>query len=337
LASDTGGIAIVNTGNYAGNFSRIVRDNSAYYVLAFYSSAGRDGRNHRVDIRVKTRAELSVRARDGFLAQSPDVKGRGVKLPKNLSTSAREALGASAPVVEGIPLDIFTAVYRGNGYDGSLMIGTHLPGAGLKLARNERVELSYVAVDRWGTVRAAERRAFTLTLNDTVRDRVDATGLRLFGRLTLPRGRYEIRVAAHQPGGGTGSAVTEVDIPDYTDLPLSISDLVVASSHGRSFLTLEEDTLLRRSLPAQPTPTRHFAQVETLTVFGEIYDSHWILSRTMGVTSVVRTEDGRILMREERTLASSNRGRFSYTSRVPLARFAPGVYTLALEASTSPK
>ena len=30
IASQTGGIAIVNTGNYRGNFDNIVRDHSSY-------------------------------------------------------------------------------------------------------------------------------------------------------------------------------------------------------------------------------------------------------------------------------------------------------------------
>jgi hypothetical protein len=194
--------------------------------------------------------------------------------------------------------------------------------------------LSYVAVDRWGTVRAAERRAFTLTFSDSVRDRVEATGLRLFGRLRLPRGHYQIRVAAHQPNTGTGSAFTEVDIPDYTDLPLSISDLVVASSHGRNLMTLDEDAVLRRVLPAQPTPNRSFRQTETITVFGEVYDSHWLLSRAIGVTSVIQAQDGHVALRQEQTLASSNRGRFYYTGIVPLRSLVPGSYVLTVEVYT---
>jgi hypothetical protein len=153
--------------------------------------------------------------------------------------------------------------------------------------------------------------------------------------LQLPRGTYQVRVAAHQPNGGTGSAVAEIEVPDYTDLPLSISDFVVASTHSRTLTTLEEDPVLRRALPSQPTVSRHFSRDETLTVFGEIYDSHWILSREIGVTQVLRSElDGRIVSRVERALRTGNRGRFYYTGEVPLASLAPGEYVLAIEAYT---
>jgi len=120
------------------------------------------------------------------------------------------------------------------------------PAAEVLLARLD------AAIDRWGKMRAVERRAFVLTLNDAVRTRVAETGLRLFGRVRLPRGSYQVRVVASQPGGATGAAMTAVEVPDYTDLPLSISDVVVSSALGRSLLTLEEDPVLRRTLPAQP-------------------------------------------------------------------------------------
>jgi hypothetical protein len=164
---------------------------------------------------------------------------------------------------------------------------------------------------------------------------VEQTGIRLFGRLRLPRGRYQIRVAAHQPGGATGSAVAAVEIPDFSDLPLSVSDLVIASSGSPTLTTLEEDAVLRRSLPSQPTPARQFARNETLTVFGEISDSHWILSQEIGAIALVRTQDGRLVSRDEQTLKSGNRGRFNYTGRIPLASYEPGTYTLTVEAHTS--
>jgi VWFA-related protein len=335
MAEDTGGIAIVNTNNIAGNLRRVVRDNSAYYMLGYYSPAGRDGNFHRITVRLRNRPDLSIRgSRSGYLAAAADVKGPAVKMPKGLSTTARDALRGAAPVA-GLPIEVFTAVFRAEGYEGSVLIGSHVPGAMLKLAKDERIELSYVAVDRWGKVRAAERRAFTMNFTDAKRASVEQTGLRLFGRLRLPRGRYQIRVAAHQAGGATGLAVADVEIPDFADLPLSVSDLVIASSDGPTLTTLEEDAVLRRSRLSQPTPARRFAPSETLTTFGEIYDSHWILSQSIGVTGLVRAQDGRLVMRDEQTLASGNRGRFYYTGRIPLASFAPGTYTLTVEAHTS--
>jgi hypothetical protein len=254
-------------------------------------------------------------------------------MPRGLSEPAHETLHNGA-VATGMTLDVFTAVFQAERFEGSVLIGAHVRGSDLTLTPDERIELSYVAVDRWGKVRAAERRAFTLTLRDETQARIQETGLRLFGRLRLPRGRYEIRVAAHQPGGATGSWAAEVEVPDFANFPLSVSDLVVTSSEARRLTTLEEDAVLRGVLPAQPTPTRRFGRTETMTVFGEVYDSHWILSREIGVTIGVTAEDGRPVFRQEQTLDSGNHGRFYATGAVRLDQLAPGAYVLTLEAHT---
>ena len=333
FASKTGAIAIVNTGNYRGNFEKIVRDNKGYYVIAFYSTAA-DGQFHRVNVRVKNRPELSVRSRDGYRASAPDVKGRSVRLPQSLSPGASELLRTTNPAGGTLPIDVFTAVFRADGFDGSVLIGCHIPGASLNLAPNERVELSYVAVDRWGVTRAADRRAFTLTLDEALRGQVARTGLRLLGRLTLPRGQYQVRVAVHQPNGRTGAAFADIEIPDFTELPLSVSDMVLSSSLSPQLTTLEDDRVLRQALPNQATPNRQFRAAETLSLFGEIYNSQWVLTPQVGVSTIIQSADRRVLFRDEQMLAATNRGRVYYRSGVPLARFTPGKYLVVLEAYT---
>jgi uncharacterized protein (TIGR03435 family) len=334
LAADTGGIAIANTNNYRGNFPHIVRDNSAYYLLTYNSSAESDGHAHPITVRLRNRPDLTVRqGRQSFSAPSPDVKGRSVRLPRSLSAAARAVLSASTPVHDS-GIELFTAVFQAPDFHGSILIGTHVPGTLLRLAPKDTIELSYVAVDRWGAVRAVERRPFTLNLSAQNRARVERTGLRLFGRLQLPRGQYQIRVAAHQANGTTASAAADVEVPDYIGQPLTISDFVVASSQGRTLMTLEEDALLRGALPAQPTPERRFSRGETLTVVAEICDSHWIVSQEVGVTMTVAAADGRIVFRGEQILTSANRGRFYLKGTLPLGPFVPGDYQLLVEAHT---
>jgi VWFA-related protein len=335
LASQTGGIAIVNTGNYRGNFEKIVREYNGYYVIAFYSSAEQDGKLHPVRVRVKDRPELSVRSRNAHWTKTPDVKGRAVKLPSNLSATAANALKAASPAGGTLPLEVFTAVFQGDRFEGSLFIGTHVPGATLNLGTRERIELAYLAVDRWGVTRGTHRRAFTLTLNDSLRSDVAKGGLRLFGRLTLPRGAYQVRVAVQQPNGQMGVAFADVEIPDYTELPLSVSDLILASSHGQTYTTLENDAILRQALPTQPTPRRRFRSNETISVFGEIYNAQWVLTPRVGVTTIIQPAGSeQVTFRDEQILTSGERGRVYLRGRVPLVRFVPGVYRLVIEAYT---
>ena len=98
--------------------------------------------------------------------------------------------------------------------------------------------------------------------------------------------------------------------------------------------TLEDDTILRRALPTQPTPNRRFRRAETLSVFGEVYNSQWVLSPKVGVSNLVVSRAGQVVARAEETLIASNRGRVYYTGRVPLVAFEPGEYVLTVEAFT---
>ena len=68
LSDETGGFAAVNSNDFAKGFERIIRDNSSYYVLGYYSNdSKRDGQFRTLTVRVK-RPGLQVRARKGYTA-----------------------------------------------------------------------------------------------------------------------------------------------------------------------------------------------------------------------------------------------------------------------------
>ena len=68
LSEETNGFAVVNRNDPGPSFDRIVRDNSSYYVLAYYPPTDKkDGKFHRIEVRVN-RPGLTVRARRGYLA-----------------------------------------------------------------------------------------------------------------------------------------------------------------------------------------------------------------------------------------------------------------------------
>ena len=64
---ETGGIAAVDRNDFTETFGRIIRDNSNYYVLGYYSTNGGDGKFRKVDVKVRP-PNVTVRARAGYLA-----------------------------------------------------------------------------------------------------------------------------------------------------------------------------------------------------------------------------------------------------------------------------
>ena len=71
LTKETGGFLLENTNDLAAGVARMQQERTTYYLLAYQpSKAVPDGKFHRVQIKVK-RSRVTVRARPGYLALSP--------------------------------------------------------------------------------------------------------------------------------------------------------------------------------------------------------------------------------------------------------------------------
>jgi VWFA-related protein len=69
LAGTTGGMVIRNASHFAGALSDIARDTSSYYVLGYApAKPDLDGSFRKIEVRMKTRRDVEVRARKGYLA-----------------------------------------------------------------------------------------------------------------------------------------------------------------------------------------------------------------------------------------------------------------------------
>ncbi len=96
LAAATGGYSIFNTNNVRAGLQRVMGENEAYYLLAYYpQNATPDGKFHNIKVRVKDQPDLIVRTRKGYTA----VKEKDQK-PKSDSKQKRitESLASLAPV-----------------------------------------------------------------------------------------------------------------------------------------------------------------------------------------------------------------------------------------------
>ena len=86
LSDETGGFASVGANDPGPFFDRVVRANSTYYMLGYYSpNHPRDGRFHKIEVRVK-RPGTSVSARRGYAAP------RGGKTPEERAADEHEQM-----------------------------------------------------------------------------------------------------------------------------------------------------------------------------------------------------------------------------------------------------
>ena len=341
LADETGGFAAVNSNDFGPAFSRILEENSTYYVLGYYpTNEQRDGRFRRLEVRVK-RPGVEVKARKGYVAPKGRPDRRTTEAAEGTSAALRAALDSPVPI-SGLTLSTFAAPFKGEGKDVSVLVGIEVPGTDFAFAeRNGRfvdsLELSLIAVDQSGKVKGGARNSAKLDLRPQTHALLMQHGVRFTSRVSVPPGRYQFRIAAREENAGrTGSVMYDLVVPDFSDDPLAMSGLALTSAGASRTPTPQVDDQMRKVLPGQPTTQREFATGDTLDVFAEVYDNRPATPHSVDVVTSVLTDEGREVFKTEDERKSRElgglRGGYGHAAKVPLVGFAPGLYVLRVEA-----
>ncbi len=335
LSEQTGGFAVINTNSFESTFSRIVEENSSYYVLAYYPpNAKRDGKFHNISVRVN-RPGLSVRARRGYANPSGKTPPPPPAVP-GLPAEVRDVLESPIPV-SGLTLQVFAAPFKGTAPKASVLLGIEMRGSDLKLEPGDKIEVSYRAVDAKGKYQGGSNDTVTLNLRPETRTAVAEGGLRTLTRFELSPGRYQLRVAADELSTKlVGSVLYDFDIPEFGKVPLSMSGLVLTSASASRVPTVRPDDQLRQVLPGSPVATRVFPVNDELAVFAEVYDNAAATPHKVDITATVTSDDGKVMFRTDETRDSSEiggtSGGYGYAPRIPLKDLPPGLYVVTVAA-----
>jgi VWFA-related protein len=344
LSEETGGFAAVNRNDYNDAFSRVVKDNSAYYVLGYYpKNDRRDGRFRKIEVKVK-RPGLEVRSRRGYTAP----RGKAPAPPKALvndqaSPQVREALDSPLPV-SGLTLRAFAAPFKGTDKNTAVSVTIEADGSDFGFGEKDGrlvtdFEVVTAAFGEDGKNKAGDRSVVNLALRPENKERFAQTGIRVSTRLQLPPGRYQLRVAARETGGGRlGSVNYDLVVPDFTKEPLALSGIAIASASGLRMSTAKLDEQLKDVLPGPAVAFRVFPRGDELAVYAEVYDNDVKTPHVTDITTTVVSEDGRNVFKtaEERssTELQGKPGGFGHQARIQTKDFAPGVYLLTVEAKS---
>jgi VWFA-related protein len=341
LAEQTGGAAAVESNDYADAFDRIQRENSSYYVLGYYPpSDKRDGKFHRIEVKLK-RPGLRVVARKGYAAPKGKPETPVVDPSAGTSAALRELLNSplQAP---GLTLSVAAAPF--DAPKENVAVTVEIVGRNLKFTQDKglfanTVEVSMLPLEARGKAQQGRRSEVKLNLKPQTAQVMAATAVRLSPRLTLPPGRYQLRVAARETGGGlTGSVFYDLEVPDFTKEKFAMSGLVLTAATAQVTPTAEADKVLQQALPGPPTTRREFYPIDVLALYAEIYDRlQSNVPHTVDVTTRLVSETGKEVTRFTDARKSSEfqgakGGAFGYSQQVPLADVAPGRYLLQVEA-----
>ena len=342
MSEETGGFAVVNRNDFENAFQRIVDDNSSYYVMGYYSTnERRDGRFRRIEVRVKNRPGLVVRARKGYVAprgRVPETKAAAKDAP---SAELKEALESPLPLPE-LPLAVTAAVFKGPAARGSVVISTFVHGGSLPFAEEggmfkNDLEVVGIATDDKGKSFTTDRNTVNLNMKPDTVNRVRATGFRVIQSLDLQPGRYLLRVAVRE--GNTrkaGMATYDLEVPEFTKAPLTMSSVALTSAMSGAAPTIRPKDPLEKLLPGPLTTYREFPQIDEVALFTEIYDNVKQAHKTE-IVATVKAEGGQSVFETRESHDSSelagSAGGYGFQTRVPLKGLAPGLYVLRIEAT----
>ena len=332
LANQTGGFAGIDSNDLTGVLDRVVRENSTYYLLGYHSTnQRRDSRFRRIDVRV-TRPGLQVRARRGYVAarggRADDAKA---------AARAIDAVLASPIPVTAIPMTLSAAAFAGAGQDASVTLAVEMRADAFRFVQKDdrfldTIELSISAVDAGGTVRGGRQHKLDLELRAANVALARQHGVRVISEVSLPPGRYQLRVAAAESGAGRlGSVFHDLDVPDFR-AGFGVSGIALTSGNASETPTVRALDPLADVLVSPPTTAREFGPSDVIALLAEFYDNGSVTSHDVELAAVARSQDGRVAF-EHRDRRSSGGldTRHRYAVQIPLNGFAPGTYTIRIE------
>jgi VWFA-related protein len=340
LATDTGGFLVKNSNDLDEGLGRILRDNQAYYLLAYEpTNTARDGRFRKIQVRVRGRPELKVRTRSGYFA--PDEKqAAGIALDPEARREREmgQALGSLFPLPD-LPLALSADFIAMPPQGPQAVLKIHVDLRNVPFQQNDgryRAELEIVGAvyDEGGKLVgeiAGEKAALNLTPESYLS--TIAEGMNLMRSVPLSPGQYQVRLAARESSRSLlGSASQWVDIPDIDAQPLTLSSVFLLA-----------DVPVKASPGAKPDAgqERALVDVQMEKVFRAGQGLHYVVQlytpaqgRPGAVTLQAQVWRGSKLVgvTPKHELADTT-GVRKWSERIALDAFAPGDYELRVVAS----
>lgn len=213
LADSTGGTVFRNSNDISGEFDRLTRQHEVVYVLGFHVPAGRPGQFHDLKVKLVNVPGARVQHRGGYYD------------PGTESTIER-ALTTAEVIVNDIPQEALrmaalTASFPTDRPTAQVPVVLEIDGAGIVQAAKRgtaTADIFIYAFDEGGVVRDSLFQRVILEL-DKVGDRLGSTGIRFYGTLNLPPGRYAVKNLVHVLESDTkGYRRVELNVPAAGDV-----------------------------------------------------------------------------------------------------------------------
>jgi hypothetical protein len=325
LTDATGGRTVAHTNDPESHVPEVFQQNGSYYLLGFQSiNPRRDGRFRRIQVKVN-RPDVIVRTRSGYFAPKDGQARRPSKTPL-VQTLERGLPGTDLPM----RVHVGTFAIPGRREAAVTLVTTVRDRAGTPGPR--RLEILTAAFDTGWKERASHRQTIEFRAMPSGASGVEFDVL---SRIALRPGRYELRLAAEMEGR-TGSVLLNIDVPDFSKDPLTVSSVLLersGSAHAGN------DRLFADLIRVRPTAARVFRRTDTVSTFARVYWNATKVSAPVTVSSHITNEGDEAVFQRRVSLptdASGSDRAEDCRIDLPLAQLGAGQYLLTLEAEAGP-
>lgn len=333
LSADTGGRAFTDTNDFGQAFERLQQDMSAYYLLGYSSTnAEQDGRFRRIRVELADRDEYDgyrVEARAGYYADRDFAHtNRGDR-----ETQMEEQLYAAMSLTD-LPVIVKSSYFRLKDDQYFVPVAMVVPGAAVPVPEGK----DQAVLDILGEVR--DERGFpvgrirqTMELPKGTSDALAAKQVLYQSGVTLPPGRFSVKVIVRENAGGTmGSFEAPITIPELKDAPVKVSSVVLSTQLQPGVKADKNNPLIRDGVQLLPNLTHVVSRDQKLYFYYEVYDPPVGQDGAAEVKTSLAFYRGKVKVMEtpvvvRRAVDVSDRKAALFQFEVAADQFEPGLYT----------
>jgi VWFA-related protein len=355
LAGDTGGRFLKNQNYFDSWVSRMLDENSNYYLLAWRPATDEQkiGKFKRIEVSIVGRPELTVRLPRGFLsgpaqiaAKSGAVKTQGLDTITSAAPVQRTEVGLrtalGAPFARtGLPTLLSTSFIdvpnTGPVLTASMQMATEALGYGADGKQPAAIDIAGIILNDQGKQASNFKTRINVNPLSSKAKPEESAGVIYNHRIPLKPGLYQVRVAARDnQSGRTGSAAQWIEIPDLAKQRLTLSSLLVGGQVVSSIQ--KQETNGGAAEQVQFSVERRFKRGSHLNFLMIIYNAARGANAVSDLETQIRiTRDGQpIVTSPARRLAmapGTDHTRIPYGADIALQSLPTGRYLLQVTVS----
>lgn len=332
VSENTGGYPIINRDDYDQAITRVFAENSSYYLLGYEPPTARDGRFHRIEVKVN-RPGLMVRARSGYYAPKIDPANPAARNAKKELSPLVKAIQGLLPQGD-LPLQVTAAPFAIAGKKESavaIVLGIVQDANTGPVRHTEKIDFLIDAFGQDGSLKSAHGLKADVVLKPNVTGKI---GYEVLSRIDLKPGRYQLRLSAHLPGPDVaGSIYYDIDVPDFSKGPLALSGAMLSLTPN--IHAAPRDKLID-VLPIIPTTNRHFKSGDTVVGFVKLYQPGRGDMKPVTMTTRITDSANQPVLNRVVTIQPVQFGElraFPWRTPIPIGGLKSGLYLLTFEAS----